>query len=128
MSCADVCIDQDADNDNEFYTERMRRARRPHVCGECHATILPGQLYEYAAGKSDGTMWTAKTCALCAEIRKAFVCGSFYFTQLWEAIEAQMFPIWNERGPIDCLAQLETLEARNLARRKYDEWKDIVGK
>jgi hypothetical protein len=123
MSCADVCLDHDADAYNDFYNESVVKARKPHKCCECQATIPVGTRYQRVGGKSEGDVWTATSCLPCAEIRKAFVCGSWTFGMLWESIEEGMFPIWDEQGPIDCLAKLETLEARNKAREQYRAWK-----
>ncbi len=123
MSCADVCLDHDYDcYETAFYSETLAKARKPHVCCECGEAIPVGVIYQRATGKSDGEVWTAKSCAACAEIRKAFVCGSWTFGMLWESIEEGMFPVWNERGPIDCLAKLDTLEARNKCRDRYADW------
>ena len=124
MSCADVCLDHDYDESNEFYSEAIVTARKPHQCCECKETIRPGQQYERATGKSDGDVWTSKTCALCREIRKAFVCGTWTFGLLWESIEEGMFPVWETAGPIDCLAKLDTIEARDKCREYYRKWKE----
>lgn len=124
MNCSDVCLDMDYDgDDNEFYAESQVKARKPHTCCECNETILIGALYSRATGKSDGHVWTAKTCSLCHEIRGAFVCGSYCFGLLREEIENGMFPIWEQAGPFDCLAKLKTLEARRKINGWYDEWK-----
>ena len=55
----------DSDGYSSFYTAQRRKARKQHRCLECNAPILPGETYEYAAGKSEGGMWDAKTCAAC---------------------------------------------------------------
>ena len=123
MSCADVCIDHDYDDENAFYRETTPTARTPHTCCECRAVIPVGARYERAAGKSGGGVWTATSCARCAEIRHAFVCGGFRFGDLWESIEESIFPIWEASGPIDCLAKLTTLDARNTVREHYRDWK-----
>lgn len=122
MSCADVCLDHGYDEDNEFYREAIVTARKPHKCVECGSTIQPRARYERASGKNDGRVWDVKTCLLCMEIRKAFVCGTWCFGQLWDSIEQGMFPIWTEKGPIDCLAKVETAEARDKLREAYREW------
>lgn len=93
MNCADVCLDHGYDEYNDFYSEAMVKARKPHKCCECNEWIPIGVSYERASGKADGHMWTEATCALCAEIRKAFVCGSWVFGRLWDSIEDEMFPI-----------------------------------
>lgn len=124
MNCSDVCIDMDYDDANDFYTEAIvKKARRPHKCCECGDAICIGASYQRATGKNEGRIWTATTCLLCAEIRGAFVCGSWMFGGLREAIEEALFPIWETSGPIDCLAKLDTLEARQLVRQWYDDWK-----
>ena len=123
MSCADVCLDHGYDNDNEFYAESIVTARKVHTCCECSDAITAGARYERSAGKADGVIWVKTTCASCSEIRRAFVCVTWIFGELWTSIEEEMFPIWNERGPIDCLAKLETIEARNKCRQWYDRWR-----
>jgi hypothetical protein len=121
MSCADVCLDHDYQDDNVCYRDRVVTARKTHKCCECGTEIPRGARYELAEGKSD-VFWAEKTCLPCREIREAFVCGSFEFGRLWESIEEEMFPVWDTRGPIDCLAKLDSLDARELARAKYQEW------
>ena len=126
VSCADVCINHDYDvEDSEFYVERATCARREHRCVECGGTISVQDRYWRGSGKNDGRVWTVKTCSLCYEIRRAFVCGSWIFGELWEAIREEMFPIWNERGPIDCLAKLESREARDKCREEYRVWLEV---
>lgn len=122
--CADVCIDMDGDfcSGRDFYSEKMVTARKPHRCCECGDVIERGQRYERATGKSDDTMWSESTCAPCAEIRDAFVCGSWLYGRLWESIEESMFFVWDRSGPLDCLAKLETLGARNKCRERYARW------
>jgi hypothetical protein len=122
MNCADVCLDHDFDNENEFYVEAPVRVRKAHACCECGDAIVPGVNYIRASGKSDGQVWMAKTCAACYEIRRAFVCGSWQFGKLWTSIEEGLFPIWNEKGPIDCLAKLDSRESRDKCRARYSEW------
>lgn len=123
-ACSDVCIDMDYDyDDNEFYSQDIVRARKPHVCCECGEPIPVGASYQRAAGKSDGRLWSVKTCQLCADIRGAFVCGGWIFGKLRYELEEVMFPIWDQSGPFDCLAKLDTVEARRKVNGWYDEWK-----
>lgn len=123
--CADVCLDMDSDyGGSDFYRESIVKARKSHQCCECGDAIASGQTYERASGKSDGDMWSFATCASCAAIRDAFVCGSWIYGMLWESIEEGMFPVWDRTGPIDCLAKLETLEARDKCRQRYQQWRE----
>lgn len=123
MSCSDVCIDMDYGDDYaEFYRETLHTARKEHVCCECKERIAVGSRYAYAAGKNEGSFWSVKTCGTCYEIRRAFVCGSWVFGMLWESIREEVFPMWIDHSPIDCLAKLETLEARNVMRARYEDF------
>ena len=58
----------DIDGYWSFYSSQRRKAKREHRCDECRATIQPGEIYEYAAGKQEGEMWSSKTCAACLEL------------------------------------------------------------
>jgi len=82
-----VCDDyDDYDEYNEFHNAKNMTARKFHTCCECGCEIKPGDVYEYASGKSDGSLWTAKTCASCARIRNdVMICG-FTYGELWERI------------------------------------------
>lgn len=124
MSCADVCLDMYYDGDNEFYSERIVKAKKPHRCCECQRTIAPSESYEHVSGRSEGDFWTAKTCADCRAIRKALVCGTWVFGGLWEAIEESVFPEWLRVSPIDCLAKIDERSARDLLRHRFRDWRD----
>ena len=123
MGCADVCLDHGYDEINEFFSQRKQTARKQWQCAECSGKITPGERYEYSAGKCDGFMFDERTCLLCAEIRDAFVCGSFVFGSLWESIYEAIFPRWGEEGPYDCLMKLKSGEAKDFIQRQYSEWK-----
>ena len=122
MGCAEVCIEHDIDGHNEFFCQSRPTARKEWRCEECGRTIHPGDRYERSTGKSEGEFFSVQTCSVCAEIRGAFVCGGAVFGMLWESIRDEMFPIWDTQGPIDCLAKLETREARDYAREQYADW------
>ncbi len=49
----------------EFNSEKVRKARKQHVCGECWRFIEPGEKYIYGAGKFDGEMYSSKMCLHC---------------------------------------------------------------
>lgn len=124
MSCDDVCLDMDYDGCNDFYSESMRRAAKPHKCRECGREILKGEQYQVASGKSEGDFWTNRTCAECAEIRTAFVCGTWIFGELWESVREQIFPRWDEMKAIDCLAKLTTDTAIAKMRAEYARFQE----
>lgn len=122
MGCADVCLDHGYDDNNEFFSQRDQTARKRYSCVECGRPIEHGSRYEYCFGKTDGLVWTERTCLVCVEVREAFVCGSFCFSMLWDSIQSEIFPRWGEEGPFDCLAKLDTDDARAYIQRRYDEW------
>ena len=121
--CGDVCLDMCVDIVNEFHRARVVTARKAHLCVECETKILPGTKFELVNSKTEGKFWIAKTCLMCLEIREAFVCGSWIYGELYSNIEEVMFPIWDTAGPLDCLAKLESKEARDYLRELYRDWK-----
>lgn len=63
------CVWLDIDEPAQILTTELRRAARPHRCGECDETISPGQLYEYVHGKWEDHWSTHRTCARCVNVR-----------------------------------------------------------
>jgi len=123
MNCSDICIDvPDYDEGNVFYREAFHIARKSYRCCECHDPIEIGMTYQYTAGKSEGKLWTMKTCAVCCDIRRALICGSWVFGELWDEIYDYIFPAWEKFSPIDCIAKIESLRARSVILTKYSEW------
>lgn len=124
MGCADTCVVMNYDGYSEFTRETFPRARKPYRCDECLGEIPVGAVHQSLVGKSDGDLWTARTCAPCAEIRKAFVCDSWEVAALWEEIAEQLFREWNDMLAIDCLAKLSTQPAIDKMREKYAEYRE----
>jgi hypothetical protein len=110
----------DPDDGPSCHTQSFPTARKEHRCGECSETIAPGSRYERVTGVWDGRPDTLKTCLSCVEIRDHFACGNgFTYGQLWEDIEANMFPDMVAGGP--CLERLSpAAKARLFAARV--EW------
>jgi hypothetical protein len=53
----------------EFYSATIRKARKQHKCYECSGSILPGEQFEYVAGRWDGNFDWFKTCSRCVDLR-----------------------------------------------------------
>lgn len=60
----------DADFSPEFFNESWRKARKDHVCDECHKKIEPKQSYKYISGKWDGEISIYKVCIDCDTLRE----------------------------------------------------------
>lgn len=67
--------------------QRTVTARKEHACEECCEPIRPGIRYELYTSVCDGSLYTAKTCLSCVEIRNHFACGGWVFGRLWEDLE-----------------------------------------
>jgi hypothetical protein len=52
----------------EFYSSKIRTARKAHRCEECGNEIRPGDRYEHVVGKWDGWLDTVKTCQHCVDL------------------------------------------------------------
>lgn len=126
MSDDCACLYGGCDDYDETGFQRafMRTARKPHVCKECRRTIEPGQKYEYFSSKFEGSIFTIKTCAVCAEIRAALYCDGYYFGQLWKDIREQFF----EQGglSVKCVEKLETVAAKEELTRRYREFLGVA--
>lgn len=64
------------------------RARKPHRCYECGATINPGDHYHYLVGVCEGDMLTQRSCSFCRRVFED-VQGMGYcvlFGGLWETV------------------------------------------
>jgi len=80
----DSCVCVDVDDYVTMLDERIRKARKEHVCDECHEKIPPGTKYEFMRFIDDGEFFQHKTCLPCMNVRKSlFHCG-FHFGMLWE--------------------------------------------
>jgi hypothetical protein len=125
MSCADACVthDYDSGGNTALYREGFSRARNAYTCCECGVSIAIGERYQWASGKTEGGgMFREHTCEVCAEIRAAFVCGSWVFGALWESLRDELFPRWKTHSAIDCLAKLQTADAVAMSNNEFAEW------
>ncbi|MCJ7796358.1 MAG: hypothetical protein MUQ56_06270 [Thermoleophilia bacterium] len=81
------CCSVDVDNDAPAFSRITdRRARKPHVCCECHEEIAVGDIYEDASGLWDGDFSRYKTCAICVLIREDLCPCGYYYGDLRETI------------------------------------------
>ena len=58
----------DYDEPWKVYAKTERKARKVHVCRECHCRIQPGEKYEHVTGIADAVE-VFKTCARCITLR-----------------------------------------------------------
>ncbi len=66
-----MCFDYD--DYPEFSRAAQVKARKPHRCSACGATIQAGDEYESISGKSDGYFWVSKVCRRCCYDRYRIV-------------------------------------------------------
>jgi hypothetical protein len=86
MNCSCINYGSEDLSQPEFFREKMVKAKKQHKCGECGATIEPGEKYENAVGVWDGEFSTHKTCSICCEVRNELFCGSYGFGEVWQEI------------------------------------------
>lgn len=109
MADCGVCIDNGDFDAPAFYTQDDVRARKPHVCCECHDTIPRGAFYERTAGCWDGEVKTYCTCLACVDIATSLTCdGTRLHGGLWEALG----DIGAEAFGASCLARLSTPDGK----------------
>jgi hypothetical protein len=49
----------------DAYTERVRKARKPHVCEGCARGIAVGETYTHVSGIFEGDPFTSRVCGAC---------------------------------------------------------------
>lgn len=64
----------------------FRKARKTHTCVECREPIVPGQVYEEASGKWEGSWDLIRTCVPCVNMRNDLCWGGFIYGGLREQI------------------------------------------
>jgi uncharacterized protein with PIN domain len=120
MPCS-CMIDVDVDYGDMAKVSRneIRTARKEHRCYECNKPIRPGEKYESNTAMYEDHGWsTTKTCHVCLELRKCFLCNWYYGGVLDEIREA-FDDIWDELK-ICILDQLGP-EARDWVIEMIDE-------
>lgn len=54
------------------FSEKERKARKPHECCECNQEIKIGEKYQYCSGIWDGEPSSYKTCLSCLTLRNDY--------------------------------------------------------
>jgi hypothetical protein len=54
----------------EVYSEKVRKARKPHQCDACETTIRRGDLYCVASWVFDGSASSVKRCGRCQMLHR----------------------------------------------------------
>lgn len=87
MSEECCCIYVDDGDYPSFANATLRRAAKPHRCGECGETIRPGEEYEDARQLEEGRWYRYKTCSFCLKIRRDFFPCGWYYEGLVESFQ-----------------------------------------
>ena len=125
MPDCEVCIGNEPDGMCDFYNKETRKARKEHICCECHRIITKGENYLVGAGKYDGSFFFDKTCSICDEIKMAFIDPQMNAMEpgaLWEEMRDYAFP----ELTTTCFDRLTTPEAKGYLRDRWIEWKGIA--
>jgi len=77
MNCESV-LDSDVNDYLTILSDKIVRARKPHICGECGGEIPIGTEYRYERVVYDGHTSTHKTCPYCNLIRERMCCSFIY--------------------------------------------------
>lgn len=108
-----------------FYSTTRPRAGKEHRCCECGETIAKGTVHELCSGKWDGSFGSYRTCLSCVEIRDHFACSSgWYFTCVWEQLEANFFPTMKAGGP--CMEGLSPAAKARLFERRSKWFEELT--
>ena len=114
-NCA--CIHVDIDRGPEFVSEKIIKARKTHICGECHREIKPGESYEYVFGVWEGDKNVHKTCLDCVSVRSLFFCDCWFYEQIWDDLSEHVAYVGTD--VLSC-------DATQLTKPARDRFLDLV--
>ncbi len=120
-----VCIGSEPDGMCDFFNKETRKARKEHTCCECLQIIHKREKYLASCGKYDSNFFSDKTCAICDEIKMAFLDPQMNAMEpgsLWEEMRDYAFPELTTA----CFDRLSTPEAKAYLRDRWIEWKGIA--
>lgn len=77
------------DDDSQVSRSEIRKARKPHTCGECDRTIEPGEKYVNAAWLYDGSWSNDCMCWHCRESAQWLYhnCGGYVWNAVYDDID-----------------------------------------
>jgi len=101
------------DSDTTGYSERIRVARKAHVCEECRKTIQVKEEYVFCTVFGDGSIANFKVCLDCHQLLKVFFSDGWVFGQSREELEDYLHYNWKEDLPSSCISKLSPVN-RNL--------------
>lgn len=103
----------------------VKAARKPHKCYECCIPILPGESYEYTAGKWDGYVSAHHTCLRCVELREwatiSVPCFCWGFGNLHEDVHEMVREAVRDAPPgffMEYGRRMVTIRRERAARRQ----------
>jgi len=119
----DVSLEEYDGDSATFYDEQHVKARKPHVCYECHEDITAGAHYHRVVGKWDDEVRTYKFCEACWEVMGEFSSdGTRTFGITWDTFDSE----WNDGATLQgCLNRLTSVAAKELMTRKYRKSKGL---
>lgn len=121
MECI-INLDMDYGETCDFINRRFQRARKEHICCECHETIAIGEEYERTVGVWNGEFSAYKTCSPCVEVRDELFCDGYYFEQVWENIRESEFELnMSKLDDFTPTAQMKLIEKLVLERWDFLE-------
>lgn len=104
----------------EFYDVRTAKARKAHVCVECHVAIPVGDSHTVLAYKFEGKFASDRVCAPCQEAKAEFNYNIFGGS-LWTNLEEE----WDNGAHVQsCIARLTTARAKEHMRQRWLKWHD----
>lgn len=109
---------------SEFWTDADRKARKDHLCFECHRTIATGETYTRSAGKYEGRFWDIKRCLHCRTF------ADIIHRMDRDALEETSLRDWVwEYGlsPVEMLAYPNPMQWLRWSAAFRNKWTDIHG-
>jgi len=85
-SGCDCSCDYDDVEHSSVEHVNIRKAIKPHICGECNHVINKGESYEDMNGLWEGEWLRFKTCIPCVRLRSDLCGGCFVYGNLHDVV------------------------------------------
>lgn len=103
-----------------FLNERMRRAKKSHICIECKSRIDAGEIYEYICGIWEGKFHQFKTCNTCRSIRE-----TFFNLYVYGRVLSDFYDVFLEGEPLvpeNCIIKLIPAAKEYVFKEIENQW------
>jgi len=109
MECSCNAGTSYGDDGDSYYSERILKAAKNHICCECNKPIMKGEMYHYSSIFYERNIRNYKTCNNCQEIISIFFKDGWLIGSIFEELYSYIDAVWLEDLPSSCISKLNNI-------------------